>query len=203
MSSGRAAVAKWGQGKYGVPGGEAIAARFDQMTAGHLFASPVDTERGFRARLEYLLQRESGAQALADAGVPANEQKMVDWLSGAVTPNRKSRQMVETAYRRARSTNIAQWLKGQLITRDAQGNERGRKVDIEPLPGSAVPQHQAVRQSQFEDRRITISPQEWRALVDSWAQGDIDGMNDEWMDICDDALGSNAAGYYEVAHVGF
>lgn len=201
-------MTRWGHGKYGMPGGEAIAARFDQMTKGSFFASSVDDERGFLARLNYLVDTDRGSRALADAGVRLNQAKLTDWLigdwkGGGVKPTADSRRRVDTAYRRVRSHNLANWLKGQLTAKDARGRERGRRVDVQPLSGSSLPAHQRTRQQQFADRRIAVSIRHWRALVDAWAKGDLDAMDDLWMDICDDALGYEASGYYEVAHIGF
>lgn len=204
-------MTRWGHGKYGMPGGEAIAARFDQMTEGQFFKSSVDDERGFLARLNYLLGPNAGpqgAQALAHAGVRLNEAKLTDWLigdwkGGGVKPIADSRRRVDTAYRRVRARNLGNWLKSQLTVTDARGRKRGRRIDVQPLSGGSVPTDQRTRQDQMSDRRIAVSIRHWYALVDAWARGDLDAMDDLWMDVCDDALGSEASGYYEVAHIGF
>jgi hypothetical protein len=191
-------VPSWGHGKYGTSGGRLIAERFDELTAGRFFASPAESPRGFEARLRYLLGTDSGARALADAGVGKRGQRQfVDWLTGDVTPTPATMRSVDTAYRRTRRQNVARDLKRRLA-RDG----RGTRITVEVLPPSVFPPDQHTRRSQVEDRETNVRPTMWNRLVDAWAAENFDVMDDAWMDICDD-LGSPPEEYFEVAHIGF
>lgn len=203
-------MAEWGHGQYGMPGGHALAAEFDRMVADRYLKSSPDSEIGIRARLEYLLNREGGATALAAAGIPgkrgeAGVRQLVDWLSGAVHPRRATREKIDRAYREVRGRYVARWLKGQL--RDARGG-RGARVSVEPLPGTALPARSGDgrshrrRQNQFGDKEFGIPPSRWADLVRAWDVGDLGGMDAMWVDLCDDILGSEGVGYYEVTHIG-
>jgi hypothetical protein len=193
-----ATVPSWGHGKYATSGGRLIAARFDELTAGAFFASPAESPRGFEARLRYLLGTDSGARALAAAGIgKGGKAQFVDWLTGDVVPTRATMRHVDTAYRGTRRRNVAADLKRRLA-RDG----RGTKITVEVLPPDRFPPEQRNRRRQVEDRETTVRPSMWNRLVDAWAQGDFDEMDDAWMDICDD-LGSPPEEYFEVAHIGF
>lgn len=189
---------EWYPGKYGTPGGHLIAARFDAYLQSRLIASPVDTFRGLRARLEYLLGSDAGAQALAARGVgKGGEQQFVHWMSGGVTPTREHQRQIDAAYREVRTANVARAMRARL-----HNGGRGTRITVEPVPPSAVPPSHRRRQAQLEDRRIDVRPATWDRLIDAWQVGDLDAMQAEWEDICDD-LSSPPDLYFEVSHVGF
>lgn len=192
-------MAEWGrgEGKHGTPGGRLIAARFDQLVAGSFIASAPDTQRGFRARLEYLLRTESGARAMADADIGRNVRQVTDWLTGDVKPTRATMEKVDAAYRKARTENVARDLKRRL----ANGG-RGTRITVEPLSPRDVPKDHRRRQAQLEDREINIRPPRWAQFVDAWAEDDSEAMDTLWMDTCDD-ISSPPELYFEVAHIGF
>lgn len=184
----------WGHGKYGESGGRKIGEAFDRFAADSYFRSSPDSERGFEARLRYLLQHGGGAEAMHAQGLRPTTGRVVDWLTGDVRPTRQTRARMDAAYRQVRRRNVARALKQKLST--------GRRVTVEPLPASRVPADQRRRQAQFSDREVTIRPSGWNGLVDAWEDDDLEGLDDEWMDIAGD-MGSPPEAYYEVGHVGF
>lgn len=185
---------EWGHGKYGPTGGELIAAAFDQYAEGKFFRSDPMSPRGFRARLRYLQEHRGGMDLLQQHGVKARPRSVRAWLAGAVAPRRSTREAVDAAYRQLRRHNIARALRRRLAD--------GRRITVEALPPDAVPVHQQTRQQQFDDREAYVSGATWARFVDAWEYQDWGGMDDLWMDVCDD-LGSPPEGYYEVSHVGF
>lgn len=190
-------MTSWGRGKYGATGGQLVAAQFDRMTGDGFFKSSPDSERGFEARLTYVLKHGGGGEALHAAGVKADKSRVTDWLTGDIKPSRKTRAGVDAAYRQLRRQNLARKLKGRLSRKGT-----GTRITVEPLPASEVPADRQVRQGMFDDREINVRAPEWNALVDAWADGDDDALDDAWMDVADD-LGSPPEAYYEVSHVGF
>lgn len=186
---------RWGRGKYGRSGGQAIGEKFDQFAdAGRIRSDPMSA-RGFEARLRYLLERRGGGEALAAQGVRPRQQQVVDWLTGDVTPRRSTREAVDRAYLGLRRRNVARSLRGRL--------SEGRRVTVQPLPDTAVPQHQKVRQGQFQDREVTIRPATFDRMVDAWEDGDQDELDDLWVEDVASDMGSPPEAYYEVQYVGF
>lgn len=186
---------EWGHGQYGPSGGELIGDAFDAYASSRFFRSDPNSRRGFAARLNYLLGRRGGADALARQGMSPRPRQVRQWLAGLVSPRRSTRAAVDRAYRELRLHNVARDLRRKLAS--------GRRITVEPLPPDAVSHRSATRQGQFDDREVWVSGALWAQFVDAWEEGDQEGMEDLWMDdVCSD-LGSPPEGYYEVAHVGF
>lgn len=192
-------MTSWGRGKYGQSGGQAVAARLDAMVPdGLYYRSSPHSDRGFEARLRYVLEHRGGGEALHAHGVRPDVGRVVGWLTGDIKPRRSTREGVDAAYREMRRENVARSLKGRLA-----GGGRGTRVTVEPLPPAQVPLNKATRQNQFETREVTVRPDTWRKLVDAWEEEDYDTMDDVWIDDVASDMGSPPEAYYEVAHVGF
>ncbi|MER7757803.1 transcriptional regulator [Kitasatospora sp. NPDC097643] len=157
----------------------------------------MDSKRGMAARLKYLTERKGGADAMQRAGLSPSRETMRRWLKGTQQPGPANRHKIESAYRDLRSKNVARTMKARL-SKDG----RGTRVSVTPLPASAVPTNKQTRQGQFEDREMTIRPGDWNRAVDLWANDDMSGLEEWWMDIAGD-LGSPPEAYFEVAHIGF
>lgn len=188
---------KWGRGKYGTTGGQAVAARFEDLSGGFIKSSP-DSARGFKARLNYLMKHEGGGEALLAAGVKPRPKKIVDWLTGDVKPGAKSRRGVDEAYRALRRRNMARALRAKF--------RHSRRVTVQPLPYGKLPAQKQKRGQQFEqqpDKSFTVSPGQWDDLIDQWEEGDQEGLDESWMDVVDADAGSPPEAFYEVAYVGF
>lgn len=187
----------WGRGKYGQSGGRAVAARFEELSGGFYRSSP-DSGRGFEARLRYLLEHGGGGEALHAAGIKARPDRIVDWLTGDVTPSAKTRRGVDQAYQGLRRRNVARGLRSQFRS--------SRRVSVQPLPHRVLPAPKQRRGQQFEQesgREFAVSASQWDRLIDAWEEGDADQLDDEWMDVVDQDAGSPPERYYEVAYVGF
>lgn len=193
-------MTKWGHGKYGTSGGRAVAARLDALAGdgGLYFRSSPDSERGFQARLRYVLEHRGGGEALNRAGLKPDVDRVVGWLLADTKPTRRSREGVDAAYRELRRQNVARSLRGRLT--------RPIRVTVEPLPASALPTDRQTRQQQFVDegdREVTIRPSTWHQFIDAWEDEDYDTMDDVWMDDVAGDMDSPPEGWFEVQHVGF
>lgn len=193
-------MTSWGRGKYGQSGGAAVAAGLDALAGreGLYYRSSPHSDRGFQARLTYVLDHRGGGEALHRHGLRPDVRRVVGWLTGDIKPRASTRDQVDAAYREMRRQNMARSLKSRL------GREgRGTRVTVQPLPASQVPQDRQSRQEQFEDREVTVRPDTWAKLVDAWEEEDWEEMDDVWMDDVAGDMGSPPEAYYEVAHVGF
>lgn len=186
---------RWGRGKYGTTGGEQVGGAFDAYARAGDIRSDPQSERGFEARLRYVLEHRGGGEALHAAGVKADQARVVGWLTGDITPRRATRAAVDQAYRGMRRRNVARALKAQL--------KGGRRATVSPLPSSAVPPDRQVRQGQFEDREVSISGETFARMVDAWEDDDDDYLDDLWMDDVAGDMSSPPEAYWEVSHVGF
>lgn len=184
----------WGHHEYGPTGGELIGEAFDRWAEGRFFASSPDSKRGFQARVTYLLQHRGGVEAMAARGITPKGSRVVEWLTGDVRPQRKTRAGIDAAYREVRRHNLARTLRTTLAD--------GRLVSVEPLDPSQVPADRRTRQAQFEDREFRIGGRDWTRFVDAWEDDDANRLDQVWMDVAAD-LGSPPEAYWEVSHVGF
>lgn len=180
-------------GASGKPGGEAIAERLTELAGGLKLSAT--SERGLEARLKYLTNSPAGYQAMERAGISVTPRTLIAWLSGDRDPNKANRGLIDAAYADLRRRNVAKSLKKRL-----NNNGRGTRVEVHPINQAGVVPS---RQRDLEVRKVNIRPSQWDRLVDQWAAGDIDGMNDEWDDIAADTLGSDWGAYTEVAAIGF
>jgi len=183
-------------GKYGAsgkPGGEAIAERLTELAGG--IKSSASSERGLEARLKYLTNSPAGYQAMERAGISVTPRTLIAWLSGDRDPNKANRARLDAAYADLRHRNVAKSLKRRL-----NNNGRGTRVEVHPITQAGVTPS---RQRDLNVRKVNIRPSQWDRLVDQWAAGDMDGMNNEWEDIAEDTLGSEWGAYTSVSAIGF
>jgi hypothetical protein len=180
-------------GASGIPGGKAIADRLTELAGG--VKSPIDTDRGLAARLRYLTKSSAGYDAMNAAGLDVTARTMMAWLAEERTPNAANLARIEAAYTDLHNQNMATSLKKRL---DNSG--RGTRIEIHPVDQTAVP---AEQQRDLRMRKVNVRPVDWGRLVDQWAAGDIDGMNDTWQVLAADALGTDWNAYDVVDHIGF
>ncbi|WP_318206207.1 transcriptional regulator [Streptomyces sp. SCL15-4] len=180
-------------GAHGKQGGEAISDRLTELAGG--IKSSAMSERGLEARLKYLTNSPAGYQAMERAGISVTPRTLIAWLSGDRDPNKANRGRLDAAYADLRRRNVAKNLKNRL-----NNNGRGTRVEVHPITQAGVTPS---RQRALEVRKVNIRPSQWDRLVDLWAAGDVDAMNDEWEDIAEDTLGSEWGAYTAVAAIGF
>ncbi|AEW98536.1 hypothetical protein [Streptantibioticus cattleyicolor] len=180
-------------GKYGargVKGHQAVAARLDDLAG--FIATPVTTNRGLLARLHYLTRTPHARAAARSAGLTVTDRTLNAWLKGGRRPTRANLDAVETAYRTVRRHNVARYLLRRL---NRQG--RGTRVEIHPLDQSHV-----LRPRQRVVPYRTLNIRHWERLVDAWAAGDDQALDNAWTDHITD-LGSQWGQYEYVTTVGF
>ncbi|MFD5628471.1 transcriptional regulator [Streptomyces sp. NPDC127072] len=180
-------------GKYGargLKGFEAVARRLDSL-AGYV-ATPVTARRGLLARLHYLTRTDHARTAAREAGLTVTDRTVKAWLEGRRSPSKKNLDRIEAAYRTVRRHNVARHLLGRL---NAAG--RGTRVEIHPLNQSQVDRP---RQRVVEFR--TLNVRHWDRVVEAWAAGDDQALDDAWVEQIVD-LGSQWGQYEYVTNVGF
>ncbi|RMI42491.1 transcriptional regulator [Streptomyces triticirhizae] len=180
-------------GKYGaqgIKGFEAVARQLDALA--DFIASPVTTRRGLLARLHYLTRTSRARAAAREAGLTVTDRTLKAWLAGTRNPTKRNLTRIDTAYRAVRRQNVARYLLARL---NREG--RGTRVEIHPLNQSGVrPPHQRV----VEFRTLNI--RRWGAIVEAWAAGDDQALDDAWIEQIVD-LGSQWGQYEYVTNVGF
>lgn len=182
-----------GSGASGIPGGKAIADRLTELADG--VRSPITTDRGLSARLRYLTKSSAGYDAMNAAGLDVTARTFMSWLAEERTPTRANLARIEAAYDNLHRRNMAASLKKRL---DNSG--RGTRIEIHPVDQTAVP---AEHQRDLRMRKVNVRPRDWAQLVDQWAAGDIDAMNDTWHVLAADTLGTDWNAYDVVDHIGF
>lgn len=179
-------------GKYrakGIKGGEAVARQLDALVT--YIKSPIDTPRGFLARVRYLtssVKRQNEARA---AGLAVSDETVAKWLAEEQNPRKASRAMVDKAYRSIRRANVVKHLQERL---EADG---GTRIEIHPASQTDVPRN---RRRSAGVRSINV--RHWGNFTDAWATGDQTGLNSEWINVIQD-LGSDWGLYEYVTNVGF
>ena len=180
-------------GKYGargIKGHEAVARRLDALAG--FIATPITSRRGLLARLHYLTRTPHARAAARAAGLTVTDRTLKAWLDGRRSPSRKNLERIESAYRTVRRHNVARYLLARL---NAEG--RGTRVEIHPLNQSQVSRP---RQRFVEFRTLNI--RHWDRIVEAWAAGDDQALDDAWIDQIVD-LGSEWGQYEYVTNVGF
>lgn len=180
-------------GKYGargIKGYEAVARRLDDL-AGYI-ATPVTTRRGLLARLHYLTRTDHARAAAREAGLTVTDRTLKAWLEGKRNPSKKNLERIETSYRTVRRHNVARYLLARL---NREG--RGTRVEIHPINQSQVPRP---RQRVVEFRTLNI--RQWDRIVEAWATGDAQALDEAWVDRIVD-LGSQWGQYEYVTNIGF
>ncbi|MFG3398757.1 transcriptional regulator [Streptomyces parvus] len=181
-------------GKYGAagaPGAEALGIAMEGMVRG--IASPVDSERGLAARLNYLTRSDAGYEAMDRAGVHVSPRTLMAWLAEERTPNKANLARLDAAYWDLRRRNVAADLKHRL-----NNNGRGTRVEINPVNQRGVE----------EKYRRDLAPRSvnvrgvWDRAVDAWMDDDLDELDAVWDEVLD-LIGSDYDGYSYVSSIGW
>ncbi|MEU4924593.1 transcriptional regulator [Streptomyces parvus] len=181
-------------GKYGAdgaPGGEALGVAMEGMVRG--ISSPVDSERGLAARLNYLTKSDAGYEAMDRAGVHVSPRTLMAWLAEERTPNKANLARLDAAYWDLRRRNVAADLKARL------NNEgRGTRVEINPVNQIGVPQKY---RRDLAPRSVNVRGV-WDRAVDAWMDDDLDELDAVWDEVLD-LIGSDYDGYSYVSSIGW
>ncbi|MEU9678690.1 transcriptional regulator [Streptomyces parvus] len=181
-------------GKYGAagaPGAEALGIAMEGMVRG--ISSPVDSERGLAARLNYLTKSDAGYEAMDRAGVHVSPRTLMAWLAEERTPNKANLARLDAAYWDLRRRNVAADLKHRL-----NNNGRGTRVEINPVNQRGVE----------EKYRRDLAPRSvnvrgvWDRAVDAWMDDDLDELDAVWDEVLD-LIGSDYDGYSYVSSIGW
>ncbi|MFB7852790.1 transcriptional regulator [Streptomyces sp. NPDC056053] len=177
-------------GARGIKGTDAVVRQLDQLAGG--IVTPVTVKRGLMARLHYLTRTDHSRAAARDAGLTVTDRTLKAWLDGGRQPSRANLERIDAAYRQVRRQNVAR----HLLTRlNAAG---GTRVEIHPLN-----QSQVARPLQRVVEYRTMNIRRWDRIVDAWATGDHQGLDDAWtLDVLPD-LGSQWGQYEYVTNIGF
>ncbi|MCX4870353.1 transcriptional regulator [Streptomyces sp. NBC_00257] len=176
-------------GARGIKGSDAVARKLDELSGG--IVTPVTVKRGLMARLHYLTKTEHSRRAARDAGLTVTDRTLKAWLDERRSPTKANLERIEAAYRQVRRQNVARHLLRRL---NANG---GTRVEIHPLNQSQVPRP---LQRMVEYR--TMNVRRWDRIVEAWASGDHQGLDDAWEDTIVD-LGSQWGQYEYVTNIGF
>ncbi|MEL5957171.1 transcriptional regulator [Streptomyces sp. NPDC047917] len=176
-------------GARGIKGSDAVARKLDELSGG--IVTPVTVKRGLMARLHYLTRTEHSRRAARDAGLTVTDRTLKAWLDERRSPTKANLERIEAAYRQVRRQNVARHLLRRL---NANG---GTRVEIHPLNQSQVPRP---LQRMVEYR--TMNVRRWDRIVEAWASGDDQGLDDAWEDTIVD-LGSQWGQYEYVTNIGF
>ncbi|KOU54869.1 transcriptional regulator [Streptomyces californicus] len=181
-------------GKYGAdgaPGGEALGIAMEGMVRG--ISSPVDSERGLAARLNYLTKSDAGYEAMDRAGIHVAPRTLMAWLAEERTPNKANLARLDAAYWDLRRRNVAADLKARL-----NNNGRGTRVEINPVDQRGVEQKY---KRDLAPRSISVRGV-WDRAVDAWMDDDLDELDAVWDEILD-LIGSDYDGYSYVSSIGW
>ncbi|MCX4399524.1 transcriptional regulator (plasmid) [Streptomyces sp. NBC_00053] len=176
-------------GARGIKGSDAVARKLDELSGG--IVTPVTVKRGLMARLHYLMRTDHSRRAARDAGLTVTDRTLKAWLDERRRPTSANLERIDAAYRQVRRQNVARHLLRRL---NARG---GTRVEIHPLNQSQVPRP---LQRMVEYR--TMNVRRWDRIVEAWASGDHQGLDDAWEDTIVD-LGSQWGQYEYVTNIGF
>ncbi|MFB8038612.1 transcriptional regulator [Streptomyces sp. NPDC056004] len=168
---------------------DAVARKLDELADG--IVTPVTVKRGLIARLHYLTWTDHSLKAARDAGLTVTDRTLKAWLEERRRPSNANLERIDAAYRQVRRHNVARHLLRRL---NAAG---GTRVEIHPLNQSQVPRP---LQRLVEYRAMNV--RRWDRIVETWAVGDHQGLDDAWEDVIVD-LGSQWGQYEYVTNVGF
>ncbi|MGQ4733356.1 transcriptional regulator [Streptomyces sp. Ju416(a)] len=181
-------------GKYGAdgaPGAEALGIAMEGMVRG--IASPVDSERGLAARLNYLTRSDAGYEAMDRAGVHVSPRTLMAWLAEERTPNKANLARLDAAYWDLRRRNVAADLKARL-----NNDGRGTRVEINPVNQRGVEEKY---RRDLAPRSINVRGV-WDRAVDAWMDDDLDELDAVWDEVLD-LIGSDYDGYSYVSSIGW
>ncbi|MYT97337.1 MULTISPECIES: transcriptional regulator [unclassified Streptomyces] len=178
-------------GAKGVSGGDALGIAIEGMVQG--ITSPVDSERGFAARVRYLTKTDAGYEAMDRAGVHVTPRTLMAWLAEERTPRSKAMlARVDAAYWELRRRNVAKDLKHRL---NAGG---GTRVEINPVDQGGVQQK---HRRDLSTREVNVRGV-WDRAVDAWLDDDQAELDAVWDDILD-LIGSDYDAYSYVSSIGW
>lgn len=185
----------WGEwqryGARGMSGAQALAAELDRIAREGAIASPVTTTRGLSARLRYLSSG-PGREVLAAHGISAR--LLRSWERGA-HPSAPKLDAIDRAYQERRRDNV---VRSGALKRLLDNGGRGRRIEIYPVDQSAVDEER--RRPEVTERSVQAR-YVWDDMVDAWAEGDLDTLDEIWDDIITD-LDSDYAAYAYVGSIG-
>lgn len=178
-------------GARGIKGHEAVARQLDALA--NFISTPITQRRGLLARLHYLTRTDHARAAAREAGLTVTDRTVTTWLDGRRTPSKKNLERIEAAYYTVRRRNVARYLLDRL---NKQG--RGTRVEFHPLNQSQVPRP---RQRELSFR--TLNVRHWDRIVEAWAAGDGEALDDAWVSDAVVDLGSEWGQYEYVSNIGF
>jgi hypothetical protein len=178
-------------GAKGAPGAEALGIAMEGMVRG--VASPVDSERGLAARLNYLTKSDAGYEAMDRAGVHVSPRTLMAWLAEERTPNRANLARLDAAYWDLRRRNVAADLKHRL-----NNGGRGTRVEINPVNQTGVDDRY---RRDLSSRSVNVRGV-WDRAVDAWMDDDLDELDAVWDEVLD-LIGSDYDGYSYVSSIGW
>ncbi|WP_405749007.1 transcriptional regulator [Streptomyces sp. NBC_00012] len=176
-------------GARGIKGSDAVARKLDELADG--IVTPVTAKRGLMARLHYLTRTDHSRQAARDAGLTVSDRTLKAWLDEKRRPSSANLERIDAAYRQVRRHNVARHLLRRL------NSAGGTRVEIHPLNQSQVP-----RPLQRLVEYRTMNVRRWDRIVETWASGDHQGLDDAWANVIVD-LGSQWGQYEYVTNIGF
>ncbi|MCX4524043.1 transcriptional regulator [Streptomyces anulatus] len=187
-------------GARGTPGGDALGIALGRMVSG--ISSPVDSDRGLAARLNYLTKSDAGYEAMDRAGVHVSPRTLMAWLAEERSPNKANLARLDAAYWDLRRRNVAKDLKARL-----HNGGRGTRVEINPVDESHVDR----KRQRGEGLRRRLSTRDvnvrdldlWDRAVDAWMDDDEVELDDVWQQICQDHLGTDWEAYAYVDSIGW
>ncbi|MFJ8255507.1 transcriptional regulator [Streptomyces sp. NPDC094466] len=178
-------------GAQGAPGAEALGIAMEGMV--HGISSPVDSDRGLAARLNYLTRSDAGYEAMDRAGVHVSPSTLMAWLAEERTPNRANLARLDAAYWDLRRRNVAADLKHRL-----NNNGRGTRVEINPVNQGGV---DGRYRRDLSSRSVSVRGVRDR-VVDAWMDDDLDELDAVWDEVLD-LIGSDYDGYSYVSSIGW
>ncbi|MFD3820238.1 transcriptional regulator [Streptomyces rubiginosohelvolus] len=178
-------------GAEGAPGAEALGIAMEKMV--HGVASPVDSDRGLAARLNYLTKSDAGYEAMDRAGVHVSPRTLMAWLAEERTPNKANLARLDAAYWDLRRRNVAADLKHRL-----NNGGRGTRVEINPVNQGGVEQKY---KRDLAPRSVNVRGV-WDRAVDAWMDDDLDELDAVWDEVLD-LIGSDYDGYSYVSSIGW
>ncbi|MGW1659171.1 transcriptional regulator [Streptomyces atratus] len=177
-------------GARGIKGSDAVIRQLDDLAGG--IVTPVTAKRGLMARLHCLTKTDHSLAAAKDVGL-VTDRTLQARLEGTRRPSKANLERIDAAYRTVRRRNVARHLLARL-NRDG----RGTRAEIHPLN-----QSQVARPLQRVVEYRTMNVRRWDRIVEAWAAGDLQGLDDEWTtDVLPD-LGSQWGQYEYVTNIGF
>ncbi|MCX5115236.1 transcriptional regulator [Streptomyces sp. NBC_00378] len=178
-------------GARGIKGSDAVIQQLDDLAGG--IVTPVTAKRGLLARLHYLTKTDHSLAAAKDAGLTVTDRTLQAWLEGTRRPSKANLERIDAAYRTVRRRNVARHLLARL---NHEG--RGTRVEIHPLN-----QSQVARPLQRVVEYRTMNVRRWDRIVEAWAAGDVQRLDEQWTtDVLPD-LGSQWGQYEYVTNIGF